>query len=249
MIFSSTHNLSQVQFENLLNGYGSPNYGTQRSLCFNAMVVAFSLTYGVEEPSRDYTNVKYVILVGRNLMEAISTSETRQLTAAVARGAKLIVLDPRFTKTAAKATEWIPIRPGTDAAFLLAMINVIATEKLGDCDFVSRYVNGCQELPQVMAEYTPEWAESKCGVPADTIRRIAREFAADRPDAMIHPGWRTSNFINSFQTERAIATLNALSGNVLTPGGCLAAESPEASGVALGKPPQPPYPRLPAMRL
>jgi len=249
MIFSSTHNLSQVQFENLLNGYGSPNYGTQRSLCFNAMVVAFSLTYGVEEPSRDYTNVKYVILVGRNLMEAISTSETRQLTAAVARGAKLIVLDPRFTKTAAKATEWIPIRPGTDAAFLLAMINVIATEKLGDCDFVSRYVNGCQELPQVMAEYTPEWAESKCGVPADTIRRIAREFAADRPDAMIHPGWRTSNFINSFQTERAIATLNAVVGNVLTSNGCLVALNPEASGVKLGKPPQPAYPRVTALRL
>src|SRR3972149_6120624 len=74
MIFSSTHNLSQVQFENLLNGYGSPNYGTQRSLCFNAMVVAFSLTYGVEEPSRDYEDVRYILLVGRNLTEAISTS-------------------------------------------------------------------------------------------------------------------------------------------------------------------------------
>lgn len=249
MIFSSTHNLSQVQFENLLNGYGSPNYGTQRSLCFNAMVVAFSLTYGVEEPSRDYTNVKYIILVGRNLMEAISTSETRQLNAAIARGAKLVVLDPRFTKTASKATEWMPIRPGTDAAFLLAMINVIATEKLGDCDFVSRYVNGCQELPQVMAEYTPEWAESKCGIPADTIRRIAREFAANRPDAMIHPGWRTSNFVNSFQTERAIATLNAMMGNVLMPNGCLVALDPEASGVKLGKPPQPAYPRVAALRL
>ncbi len=116
MIFSSTHNLSQVRFENLLNGYGSPNYGTQRSLCFNAMVTAFSLTYGVEEPSRDYTNVKYILLVGRNLMEAISTSETRALMAAIARGAKLIVLDPRFTKTASKATEWIPIRPATDEA-------------------------------------------------------------------------------------------------------------------------------------
>lgn len=249
MIFSSTHNLSQVQFENLLNGFGSPNYGTQRSLCFNAMVTAFSLTYGVEEPSRDYTNVQYILLVGRNLMEAISTSETRQLTAAVARGAKLIVLDPRFTKTAAKATEWIPIRPGADLAFLLAMTHVIITEKLGDCDFVSRYVIGCEDLPQAMAGYTPEWAEGKCGVPADTIRRIAREFAANRPNAMIHPGWRTSNFVNSFQTERAIATLNAVVGNVLTPNGCLVALSPETSGVKLGKPPQPAYPRIAALRL
>ncbi len=249
MIFSSTHNLSQVQFENLLNGYGSPNYGTQRSLCFNAMVVAFSLTYGVEEPSRDYTNVKYIILVGRNLLEAISTSETRQLVEAVARGAKLVVLDPRFTKSASKATEWIPIRAGTDLAFLLALTHVIVTEKLGDCDFVSRYVVGCEDLPKAMAQYTPEWAESKCGVPADTIRRIAREFAANRPNAMIHPGWRTSNFINSFQTERAVATLNAVIGNVLAPNGCLVALSPEASGVKLGKPPQPAYPRIGALRL
>ena len=79
MVFSSTHNLSQVQFENLLYGFGSPNYGTQRSLCFNAMIVANLMTYGMEEPARDYSQVKYIILTGRNLMEAISTSETSDL--------------------------------------------------------------------------------------------------------------------------------------------------------------------------
>ncbi len=76
MVFSSTHNLSQPQFENLLYGFGSPNYGTQRSLCFNAMIVANLMTYGMEEPARDYSQVKYIILTGRNLTEAISTSET-----------------------------------------------------------------------------------------------------------------------------------------------------------------------------
>jgi thiosulfate reductase/polysulfide reductase chain A len=249
MVFSSTHNLSQVQFENVLNGFGSPNYGTQRSLCFNAMVTAFLLTYGVEEPARNYDTVKYILYVGRNMAEAISTSETSGLVEALARGAKLVYLDPRFTKTAALASEWIPIRPGTDLAFLLGMIHEIVTYELGDCEFVKKYVVGCEELPAAMAEYTPEWAESKCGVPADTIRRIAREFAAAKTDALAHPGWRTSNFINSFQTERAIATLNAISGNVLVPGGCLIADSPEASGVSLGKPPQPAYPRVSALRL
>lgn len=249
MVFSSTHNLSQVQFENLLSGYGSPNYGTQRSLCFNSMVTAFLLTYGIEEPARNYDNVKYILLVGRNLTEAISTSETTALMDAVARGAKLVYLDPRFTKTAAKATEWIPIRPGTDSAFLLAMIHVIVTERIGDCDFVQQHVLGCEDLPTAMAEYTPEWAETKTGVPADTIRRIAHEFAAAKRFALAHPGWRTSNFINSFQTERAIATLNAIVGNVFEPNGCLIASSPEAGGVPLGKPPQPPYPRTSAQRL
>ncbi len=100
-----------------------------------------------------------------------------------------------------------------------------------------------------MKEYTPAWAETKTGVPADTITRIAREFAAAKHNSLAHPGWRTSNFINSFQAERAIATLNALSGAVLVPGGCMGAENPEVSGVPLGKPPQPAYPRISAIRL
>jgi thiosulfate reductase / polysulfide reductase chain A len=249
MVFSSTHNLSQTQFENLLYAFGSPNYGTQRSLCFNAMVAAFLLTYGVEEPSRNYDSVEFILMVGRNMMEAISTSETSELSHAIDRGAKLVYLDPRFTKTAAKATEWLPIRPGTDTAFLLAMINVIVTNELADCDFVRQYVVGCEGIQEAMSPYTPEWAAGITGIPADTIDRIAREYASAKHNALAHPGWRTSNFINSFQTERAIATLNALSGNVLTPGGCLVADNPEASGIVLGKPPQPAYPRATAMRL
>ena len=248
MIFSSTHNLSQVQFENLLYAFGSPNYGTQRSLCFNAMITAFLLTYGVEEPSRNYDNVEFILMVGRNMMEAISTSETGELARAIDRGAKLVYLDPRYTKTASKADEWIPIRPGTDAAFLLAMINVIVMNELADCDFVKQYVIGCDGIRDEMSRYTPEWAEKITGVPAADIDRIAREYAAAEHNALAHPGWRTSNFINSFQTERAIATLNALSGNVLTPGGCLSTEV-AAEGAGLGAPSQPPYPRVSALRL
>ncbi len=146
MVFSSTHNLSQLQFENLLYAFGSPNYGTQRSLCFNAMITAFQLTYGIEEPSRNYDDVEYILMVGRNMMEAISTSETSELSHAIDRGAKLVYLDPRYTKTASKATEWIPIRPGTDSAFLLAMINVIVSNELADCEFVKQYVIGCDDI-------------------------------------------------------------------------------------------------------
>ncbi len=249
MLFSSTHNLSQVQFENLLNGFGSPNYGTQRSLCFNAMVTAHLLTYGLEEPARNYDQVKYVLLTGRNLFEAISTSETRALNAALARGAKLVVLDPRFTKTAAKASEWLPIRPGTDLAFHLALLNVILGEGLFNRSLVSQYSNGLDGLPAAVKDFKPEWAAGKTGIPADTIRRIAREFAAAGPQAVAHPGWRTSNFINSFQTERAIAILNALAGNIFTPGGALLGDSTVGAGPALGAPAQPAYPRVTAQRL
>jgi thiosulfate reductase/polysulfide reductase chain A len=246
MVFSSTHNLSQVQFENLLYGYGSPNYGTQRSLCFNAMIVANITTFGIEEPERIYSDkLKYIILTGRNLMEAISTSETSALSSAIDRGAKVIYLDPRFTKTAAKATEWLPIKPGNDLAFHLALLNVIIGEGLYNKQFVEINTIGFEKVALEVNKYTPEWAEPLSGIPADTIRRIAREFAAAAPYALAHNGWRTSNFINSFQTERAIAILNAIVGNW---GTTLRTAGSEESGT-LGAPPQPAYPRNSALRL
>lgn len=246
MVFSSTHNLSQTQFENLLYAFGSPNYGTQRSLCFNAMIVANLMTYGMEEPARIYDDqLQYIILTGRNLMEAISTSETGELSAAIGRGAKVIYLDPRFTKTAAKATEWLPIKPGTDLAFHLALLNVIVTENLYNHDFVENYTVGFDQLAQEVQTYTPEWAAPLTEISAETIRRIAREFAAAAPHTLAHNGWRTSNFVNSFQTQRAITSLNALVGNWNVH---LRAGGGEGSG-ALGKPPQPAYPRISALRL
>jgi thiosulfate reductase/polysulfide reductase chain A len=245
MVFSSTHNLSQVQFENLLNGFGSPNYGTQRSLCFNAMIVANLMTYGMEEPNRDYSQVKYILLTGRNLVEAISTSETSALMDAIARGAKVVYLDPRFTKTASKAAEWCPIRPGTDLAFHLAMINVIVNEKRYNQQFVDAYTTGFDKLVPAVQTYTPEWAAPITGIDAERIRSIARDFSDAAPYALAHNGWRTSNFINSFSTERAITILNALVGNW---GATLFPSAGEASG-GLGSPKQPPYPRISALRL
>jgi thiosulfate reductase/polysulfide reductase chain A len=245
MAFSSTHNLSQVQFENLLNGFGSPNYGTQRSLCFNAMIVANLMTYGMEEPGRDYSRVKYVLLTGRNLLEAISTSETGELLDAIANGAKVVYLDPRFTKTASKSDEWLPIRPGTDLAFHLALINVIIAEQRYNADFVQKYTVGFDQVAEAVREYTPEWAAPITGIEAAVIRRVAQEFSQAAPYALAHNGWRTSNFINSFPTERAITILNALVGNWNV---TLLPAAGEGSG-GLGKPPQPPYPRVSALRL
>ncbi|MBK7896448.1 MAG: molybdopterin-dependent oxidoreductase [Candidatus Promineifilaceae bacterium] len=244
VVFSSTHNLSQVQFENLLNAFGSPNYGTQRSLCFNAMIVANQMTFGLEEPNRSYEGLKYLILTGRNLMEAISTSETSILSHAIDRGLKVVYLDPRFTKTAAKSSDWLPVRPGSDLAFHLALLNVIISEERYDHDFVSQYTVGFDQLAEEIRPYTPEWAAPITDISAETIRRIAREFSDAAPNALAHNGWRTSNFVNSFQTQRALSCLNALVGNWgihLLPAA--------AEGAGLGVPPQPPYPRASAMRM
>ena len=246
MVFSSTHNLSQPLFENLLYAFGSPNYGTQRSLCFNAMIVSNLMTYGMEEPARIYDDkLAYILLTGRNLLEAISTSETSDLSHAIDRGAKVVYLDPRFTKTAAKASEWLPIKPGTDLAFHLALLNVIISEKLYNQTFVTNSTVGFDQLAKEVSKYTPDWAALQTGIPAETITRIAHEFAAAAPHALAHNGWRTSNFINSFHTERAIAILNALVGNWDV---TMTDAAGEESGT-LGSPTQPPFPRVSALRL
>lgn len=247
VVFSTTHNLLQPVFENLLKAFGSPNYGTQRSLCFNAMIVANLMTYGLEEPGRDYNSAQYIIYTGRNMLDAISNSESQELVAAIARGAKVVVLDPRFTKTAAKATEWLPIKPGTDLAFHLALLHEIIYNDWYDKEFVTTYTVGFDEVQTAVRDYTPEWAAPITEIPAATIRRIAQEFALAAPHAFAHPNWRTSNFLNSFQTERAIAILNAVVGNWGQPGGLQPVAGGEGEG--LGVPSHPPYPRVTALRL
>jgi thiosulfate reductase/polysulfide reductase chain A len=244
MVFSTTHCLTQTQFENIMYAFGSPNYGTQRSLCFNAMIVANLMTYGTEEPARSYDKVKYILLTGRNLMEAISTSETHDLSQVIDKGVKVVYIDPRFTKTAAKASEWLPIKPGTDLAFHLAMLHTIIGEELYNKAFVEAYTVGFDELANQVRAYTPEWAAPITGIPAETITRIAHEFAEAGKYALAHNGWRTSNFINSFATQRAISSLNAIVGNwgkIMFP---VAGE-----GAGLGVPSQPAYPRVSAVRL
>ncbi len=248
MVMSSTHNLAQLQFENLMQAYGTPNYGTQRSLCFNAMVMGFTMTYGTSDVGGDYANTRYIIYNGRNLLDGIANSETQDLIAAIQRGARVVVLDPRFTKTASKAYRWFPVRPGGDLAFFMALNHVILREGWYDVDFVEKHTSGFDILVEELEKCTPRWAEEKCDIPAEQIFEVAREFAEAAPRAFAHPNWRASNTLNSFQTERAIAILNALVGNWKQPGGLLPSGG-EGGGLQLGCYAQPPYPRTAAMRL
>jgi formylmethanofuran dehydrogenase subunit E len=103
-----------------------------------------------------------------------------------------------------------------------------------------------QELAAGVETYTPKWAADITQIPEATIYRIAHEFAENRPNAFAHPGWRTSNFVNSFQTERAIAVLNALLGLCPEKGDRM---FPAEPAIPLGKPDQPAYPPVRAARL
>jgi len=205
----------------LMHALGSPNYFTHGSTCYTARNAGWNFTTGAL-PSNDLANSNYILIVGRNPAGGIDLGQVKDIVKAKERGAKVVVVDPRHSETAILADEWLPIKPGTDLAFLLALINVLLKEELYDADFVEKKTVGCQQLDDEIINYPPEWAEKVCDIPAAVIARLARELAAARPKALLHRGYHGafgSQYLNSFQTARALAVANALLGNINREGG------------------------------
>jgi thiosulfate reductase/polysulfide reductase chain A len=220
-LWSSSESFQEVFFLNFAQAFGSPNIVRHATLCLSAVNLAYSTTFGTV-PSFDVLNAQYMIMSGANRLEAFITPDTMDLVhATTERKVKLIYLDPRFTVTASKADEWYPIRPGTDLAFILALIHVIVAEQRYDKDFVSAYTIGFDKLADHIAPYTPEWAERETEIPARDIARIAREFSDAAPRAFYYAGRRSSWYREEFQMRRAQAILNAIIGNWDRPGGAV----------------------------
>lgn len=227
-----THRKTYV--DRLLNKIGSPNFTTQYSTCFNAKTNAWAQMVG-SMLIGDHQNADYMIFEGRNFAGGIIPNGMNHITKAKERGAKIIVIDPRYSEMAIIADEWVPIRPGTDLAFRLAMANVLITENLYNQSFIRTYVEGFEEFQQLNKEYTPEWAEQITGIKADKIREIARDFAKYAPKAFIEPGWHGlhSHYINSTQTAQMAIILNALVGNFYQRGGLMPSASISLGSLAL----------------
>ena len=218
MMFASTEGTFQDHFFNqLAECFGSPNTVRHPSLCLSSNIQGFSATFGTN-PTPDVKYADYIIMSGANRAEAIITPDTIDFLKGEGGRRKVVYLDPRFTKTAAKADEWYPIRPGTDMAFVLALIQVIVTEELYDKAFVSERTVGFDKLVPHVRQYSPEWAEEECDIPASDIRRIAREFAAAAPRAVYYQGRRSSFMADDTQLRRAMAILCAILGSWDVPG-------------------------------
>lgn len=200
--------------------YGSFNVISHESNCLLSRNRAFLDTYGVV-PTPDVLNSKYIIMPGANRFEALVTPDSMDLMTAMQAGCKLVVLDPRRTKTAALADEWYAIRPGTDMAFFLAVAHVLIAEKLYDQQFVAQKTSGFDTFKNHVRPYTPEWAAKETEIPARHIRRIARQLAAAAPAAMVYPGRRSSDYEDSTQIRRSYAIVNALLGNWDRKGGLI----------------------------
>lgn len=204
--------------------YGTPHLFTSAALTRANKETALKLVMGASPDINHLAHAKYILNFGANPYEtgAYHVPLVQRLIDGRMRGAKLVTFDPRTSNTAGKSDEWFPIRPGTDGLVALAMANVIVQLGLYDRDFVENWMN--VPLPQLaahLAQYTLEGAEAASGVKGAHIRRIALEFATTHPATTISGGG-ASQHANGVQTERAIALLNALTGNIDVRGGyCL----------------------------
>jgi len=213
--------------------YGTGTIGNHTSICEGGKWVSQELTWGGHYDNWDFDNARFVLNFGSNILEA-GTNHTpvahRLTRAMVERNLRMVTFDVRLSHTAAKSSEWVPVKTGTDAAVVLAMCNVIMQEGLNKYEgeefltFVRATKNvdaspaeKVDALKAHLAQYTPEWAEGISGVPAQKIAEIAREFARGRPSCVIsYRGAVTHAY--GVETERAIQMLAAITGNVDSPG-------------------------------
>lgn len=195
-----------------VNNISAPSYAQ----CRGPRDVGFELTFGdgIGSPERtDIENAKCLVLIGSHLGENMHNSQAQEFAIAVEKDSTVIVVDPRFSVAASKAKYYLPIKPGTDIALLLAWMNVIVNEKLYDLEYVEKYGFGFEQFAAEIAPYTPEWAYTETGIDIELIRTTARVMAMNKPATLIHPGRHVTWYGDDAQRSRAIALLNALLGS------------------------------------
>lgn len=201
--------------------FGSSNFLNHSTICLQSAVSGYTLTLGGYGQA-DLENAKYIIMAGANRAEAILTPDTMDLFKRTrGKGARLIVVDPRFTHSAMHADEYLPIKPGTDLAFVLALTYVTIKGKLYNEAFVRNNFHQFETYKKHILDhhYTPQWAERICGIPAKTICKIAHDFMAAAPQAIYYQGRRSTWAKNDFQLRRGMALFTALGGGVDVKGG------------------------------
>jgi thiosulfate reductase/polysulfide reductase chain A len=235
------HGVHSGFFATLMKAYGTPNAAEPAfAQCRGARDIGYQLTFGrpVNSPEPvDLEESKCIVLIGSHIGENVFTSQVTAFADGLAKGAKLIVVDPRFSTAASKADQWLPIKPGTDTALLLSWINVLMAAKSYDKEYLDKYATGLDELQKHVDTFTPEWAEKITEIPAAQIRDTAHLMAEAKPAVAIHPGRHVSWYGNDTQRARAMAILTALLGAYGRKGGIFL-----PTKLAQGRIPLPPMP-------
>ncbi|MBW1997115.1 MAG: molybdopterin-dependent oxidoreductase [Deltaproteobacteria bacterium] len=217
MVHGYAKGLQDSFLARLANALGTPNVATMGQVCHVPRLEASKTTFGFF-PLHDFEGLPKCILVWGFNPENTAFHVYNRILEAREKGSKLVVVDPRRTKLAREADLWIRVRPGSDLALALGMLNIIVTENLFDQDFVERWTIGFDTLKDHVQEYAPEKVERLTWVPKETIVRAAQLYATSRP-ACIAWGNALDHNVNSFQAGRALSILMAVTGNLEIPGG------------------------------
>lgn len=199
-----------------LTAHGSPNYG-HSGICAMQLFFCFCHTIGAR-PQPDYRNADVIFIWGRQpVYSGPPLGPAAALVEANKRGARIYAVKPSLEADGAFATDWLAVRPGTDAALALAMLHVVTKEGLIDHEFVARWCTGYEQLAEHVKQYSPAWAESVCGVPAARIEEAARTYATAKR-AAIDVGNGLEHAPSASDAIRAVASLMAVTGHLDRPG-------------------------------
>ena len=207
---------------NILFPFGSPNTMGVGALCYVSLhMIAPHVTMGRMQTNMfaDIENAEMIVVWGTNPATDSPPVDMHRLEVAAMRGADIVTIDPRRTEATTRTNgQWVPIRPGTDGALALSMIEVMIDAELYDEDFAENWCHGFEALKNYVQHFTPEVAQTITGVPADTIRDLVRRLCnAGGACPLMYTGLEYSN--SGVQSARAILTLFALAGQVDVPGG------------------------------
>jgi anaerobic selenocysteine-containing dehydrogenase len=201
------------------NTFGSPNVLGPAHVCFYPRIMAGIFTMGA------FTFCDYEATPGCIVLWGSNKAETHgdgvigtRLLWALKRGSQLVVIDPRRTEMARKARYWLQVRPGTDAALALGLLNQVIASGKYDSSFVAEHTTGFDKLAEHVAPYTPERVSTITSIPATLIREVA-DFYADASSAAIEMGTGVEQNAHSFHVARAGIMLSAICGNIDKPGG------------------------------
>jgi len=229
MVSGSAKGFMDTQLVRLANTFGTPNMACSDHVCHVPRMLSAEITFGFF-PGDEYAHPPACIVVWGSNRAQTRFHAYQSLVQAVNKGTKLIAIDPLETEVTKMADLWLQVRPGSDLALALAMINVIINEGLYDRDFVNKWTVGFDKLEAHIQDYSPERVAEITWLPADLIVKTARLYATNKP-GHIEWGNALDHTLNSFQTCRALSILMALTGNLGIPGGEI--ETP-ASGFRYG---------------
>jgi anaerobic selenocysteine-containing dehydrogenase len=225
--------------ERVLKAWGVDGHNSHTNICSSNARIGYQSWMGHDRPSSDFANAKVIFLISSHLESGhYFNPHAQRIMEAQAKGAKIIAVDPRLSNTGAKADYWLPTWPGTEPYLLLAIARLLIESETWQAEFMRRWTNWetylrerhpgrpvefaqlREALLEEYAEYTPESAEQKTGVDADTIRELAELIGAN-PTRFASHNWRSAGagHLGGWQVARCLFFLNVLTASVGTKGG------------------------------